>query len=90
VTSYDGRIVISPTSCRDLMPDPEVFTQCVRDSFQEYLAVAALPPKAAPRPKRQPPAVKKIAAAAAPGKPARKAPPRASSSGRRPPKDLRA
>ena len=25
VTSYDGRIVVSPTSCRDLMPDPERF-----------------------------------------------------------------
>ena len=40
VTSYDGRIVISPTSCRYLMPDPEVFSQCIRDSFQEYLALA--------------------------------------------------
>jgi WS/DGAT/MGAT family acyltransferase len=49
VTSYDGRIVISPTSCRDLMPDPEVFAQCVRDSFQEYLAASA-PHTDAPRP----------------------------------------
>jgi hypothetical protein len=40
VTGYDGRIVVSPTSCRELMPDPQVFTQCVRDSFQEYLALA--------------------------------------------------
>ena len=40
VTSYDGRIIISPTSCRELMPDPEVFAQCVRDSFQELLAAA--------------------------------------------------
>jgi diacylglycerol O-acyltransferase / wax synthase len=44
VTSYDGRIVISPTSCRELMPDPEMFAQCVRDSFQEYLSAAAAPP----------------------------------------------
>ncbi len=49
VTSYDGRIVISPTSCRDLMPDPEHFAQCVRDSFQEYLAlVPVAPPPPAP------------------------------------------
>jgi hypothetical protein len=41
VTRYDGRIVISPTSCRELMPDPEAFALCVRDSFQEYLALAA-------------------------------------------------
>jgi diacylglycerol O-acyltransferase / wax synthase len=40
VTRYDGRLVISPTSCRELMPDPEVFAQCLRDSFQEYLALA--------------------------------------------------
>jgi len=53
VTSYDGRIIISPTSCREQMPDPEVFAQCVRDSFQEYLAAAresrnarAMPPPA--------------------------------------------
>lgn len=63
VTSYDGRIVISPTSCRDLMPDPEAFAQCVRDSFQEYLAAATarkktVPRKAPPRassPGRRPP-----------------------------------
>jgi diacylglycerol O-acyltransferase len=55
VTHYDGRIVISPTSCRELMPDPLVFTQCVRDSFQELLALA---PKAAP-------AARKVAARSA-------------------------
>ncbi len=40
VTSYDGRIIVSPTSCREQMPDPEVFAQCVRDAFQDYLALA--------------------------------------------------
>jgi WS/DGAT/MGAT family acyltransferase len=57
VTSYDGKIIVSPTSCREQMPDPEVFAQCVRDSFQDYLAVArarrgvrakAMAPRAAP------------------------------------------
>ena len=38
VTRYDGRIVISPTSCRELMPDPQAFAQCLRDSFQACLA----------------------------------------------------
>jgi len=47
VTSYDGRIIISPTSCRELLPDPEAFTQQLRDSFQEYLALARA--RAAPR-----------------------------------------
>ena len=40
VTSYDGKIFISPTSCREQIPDPEHFAQCIRDSFQEYLALA--------------------------------------------------
>ena len=47
VTSYDGRIIISPTSCRELLPDPEAFTQRLRDSFQEYLALARAPRPAA-------------------------------------------
>jgi len=57
VTRFDGRVVISPTCCREQMPDPEVFAQALRDSFQALLALA----RAAPRPARQPrraPAVK--------------------------------
>ena len=57
VTSYDGKIVISPTSCRDLVPDPEVFAQCVRDSFQEFLArtTAVAKPAAKKLPARKAP-----------------------------------
>jgi diacylglycerol O-acyltransferase / wax synthase len=61
VSGYDGRIVVSPTSCRELMPDPQVFTQGVRDSFQEFLALAdaaaaprAAPKRAARQPRRRP------------------------------------
>ncbi|MBL8487443.1 MAG: wax ester/triacylglycerol synthase family O-acyltransferase [Rhodocyclaceae bacterium] len=43
VTSYDGKLILSPTACRDQMPDPDLFAQCVRDSFQEYLALARPP-----------------------------------------------
>ncbi|HEX7375007.1 MAG TPA: wax ester/triacylglycerol synthase family O-acyltransferase [Steroidobacteraceae bacterium] len=43
VTSYDGMLLISPTSCREQIPDPEYFAQCIRDSFQEYLAIARRP-----------------------------------------------
>jgi diacylglycerol O-acyltransferase / wax synthase len=50
VTRYDSRIIISPTSCRELLPDPEGFTQQIRDSFQEYLALA----RAAAVPRRTP------------------------------------
>jgi hypothetical protein len=46
ITSYDGKIVVSPTSCREQMPDPEYFAQCVRDCFQEYLALARTRAKA--------------------------------------------
>jgi diacylglycerol O-acyltransferase len=49
VTSYDGRIIISPTSCRELLPDPEAFTQQLRDSFQDYLALARAKPARKPR-----------------------------------------
>jgi diacylglycerol O-acyltransferase / wax synthase len=45
VTSYDGMIFISPTSCREQLPDPEFFAQCIRDSFQELLALADKPKK---------------------------------------------
>ena len=45
VTSYGGMIFISPTSCREQLPDPEFFAQCIRDSFQEYLAIADRKPK---------------------------------------------
>ena len=49
VTSYDGRIIISPTSCRELLPDPEAFTQQLRDSFQDMLALARAKPARKPR-----------------------------------------
>jgi WS/DGAT/MGAT family acyltransferase len=48
VTSYSGAMVISFTACDEQVPDPEVFAQCLRDSFQEYLAltVPAAPKRA--------------------------------------------
>jgi WS/DGAT/MGAT family acyltransferase len=53
VTSYDGKIIISPTSCREQIPDPEFFALCIRESFQEYLEIAdssvAAPRKPRPR-----------------------------------------
>ena len=59
ITRHDGRVVISPTSCRELMPDPEAFALCLRDSFQQYLALARAAAKpVAPRqraPSRQSP-----------------------------------
>jgi WS/DGAT/MGAT family acyltransferase len=39
VTGYNETIVISFTGCAEQLPDPEVLAQCLRDSFQEYLAL---------------------------------------------------
>ena len=87
VTSYEEQLIISPTSCRELLPDPAVFAQCLRDSFQDLLARAQLPtpvaaPKPAPRPvaARQPEPAKKNGAQAKAATPARR---RASASDRR-------
>ncbi len=87
VTSYEEQLIISPTSCRELLPDPAVFAQCLRDSFQDMLArvqppasvpVAKPPrrPAAARRPKPAEPAAPEVKAAT----PARR---RASASDRR-------
>ena len=65
VTSYDGRIVISPTSCRELLPDPAVFAQDVRDSFQELWALAKPDRVKAPRSPRARPTRRPAAARAA-------------------------
>jgi WS/DGAT/MGAT family acyltransferase len=40
VTGYNDTIVVSFTGCYEQLPDPEVLAQCLRDSFQEYLALA--------------------------------------------------
>ena len=61
VTSYDGMIFISPTSCREQLPDPEFFAQCIRDSFQELLALTTKPKKG----RKKKVAVKKAAKAKA-------------------------
>ena len=97
VTRYDGRIVISPTSCRELMPDPQVFTQCVRDSFQEYLALVGEAPEVVPsskrktkRPIQKPTPGSRKRPAAAPLAPLRSARPRGSASDRSSPSAQRA
>ena len=83
VTSYDGRFIISPTSCRELMPDPAQFAQCIRDSFQEYLGLAQAPATTPSKRRRSGPA-------AQPAWSLRPGPTGESSSGTAPPKRLRA
>jgi diacylglycerol O-acyltransferase len=50
VTSYSGMIVVSFTACYEQLPDPQVFAQCLRDSFQEYLALVRPPARRKARP----------------------------------------
>lgn len=38
VFSYCGEITVSFTSCRDMIPDPDFYAQCIQDSFDEMLA----------------------------------------------------
>jgi WS/DGAT/MGAT family acyltransferase len=54
VTSYNGMVFVSPTSCREQLPDPEFFAQCIRDSFQEYLALADRPKRRRVKPVKKP------------------------------------
>ena len=60
VTGYGNTIVVSFTACAEQVPDPEVLAQCIRDSFQDYLALArqVLPRRPAddkPPTKKRPP-----------------------------------
>ncbi len=70
VTSYNDMMIISFTACYEQVPDPQVFAQCLRDSFQEYLALA----RPVARRKARAPAGKaaRLAAVATPKPPRRK------------------
>lgn len=41
ITSYGGQIAVAYLSCRQLMPDPEVYDRCIREAFDELEAAAA-------------------------------------------------
>ena len=41
VLSYCGRITISFTSCREILPDPEFFEACITESFAALLDASA-------------------------------------------------
>ncbi|SDU34670.1 Diacylglycerol O-acyltransferase [Pseudomonas pohangensis] len=53
--SYNGTLWVCVTVCRQMMPDPAVFAQCYRESFEELLLAtkkmtAAAPDKGAAKP----------------------------------------
>jgi WS/DGAT/MGAT family acyltransferase len=39
--SYDGTLWICATSCRDMLPDPAFFAECLREAFRELVESAA-------------------------------------------------
>jgi len=45
VTSYCGEVCISVTACREMLPDPSFYTQCLQESFDELYAAATAPRK---------------------------------------------
>ena len=40
VLSYNGELTISAVACRDMMPDPAFYAECLKDAFDELLAAA--------------------------------------------------
>jgi WS/DGAT/MGAT family acyltransferase len=58
IGSYNGSAVISFTSCRELLPDPEFYEACIRESFAALreATLGAPPQPAASRAKRAVPA----------------------------------
>ena len=41
ITGIKENMSISVTACRDMVPDPAFYAECVRESFEEYLALCA-------------------------------------------------
>jgi hypothetical protein len=40
VLSYNGALTVSITGCRDQLPDPEFYSECVYESFMELREAA--------------------------------------------------
>ncbi|MEM1195636.1 MAG: WS/DGAT domain-containing protein, partial [Pseudomonadota bacterium] len=92
VQSYIDEAIISFTACRDILPDPEFYSQCLQDSFDELLAAAGAMPDPKPAARATKPATRKPAAKKAPAKKpaAKKAPaPKATTSKAAPRKPVR-
>jgi hypothetical protein len=41
IASYCGQFAISFVSCREMMPDPAFYSQCLRESFAELQAATS-------------------------------------------------
>lgn len=51
VSSYNGGFMVSFTACRDLLPDPDFYRQCLEEAMRDMIAAAGggAKPKRAPR-----------------------------------------
>ncbi|MGI9287261.1 MAG: wax ester/triacylglycerol synthase family O-acyltransferase [Pseudomonadales bacterium] len=49
VTSYNGMISVSFQACREMMPDPEFYAQCLQQSYDELKKAALTSTKAKPK-----------------------------------------
>jgi len=49
VFSYDGKITFTITACREMLPDPAFYADCLQASFDELMAAALKPARRAPR-----------------------------------------
>ena len=45
VQNKKGTITLSFTACRDMLPDPEFYAQCLQEAFDELKAAALTPPR---------------------------------------------
>lgn len=45
VTSYCGELCISVTACREMLPDPSFYAECLQESFDDLLEAATTPRK---------------------------------------------
>jgi WS/DGAT/MGAT family acyltransferase len=45
IFSYDGKITFTFTACREMLPDPEFYADCLQASFDELQAAALKPAK---------------------------------------------
>ena len=54
VTSYCGAISVAVTACREMLPDPAFYKECLQSSFDDLYAAAVAPRKEKKRTKSAP------------------------------------
>ncbi|MBD3666484.1 MAG: DUF1298 domain-containing protein, partial [Kangiella sp.] len=36
VSGFKNQLSVSVTACRDMLPDPDFYAECIREAFDEY------------------------------------------------------